>query len=236
MPSYQTAAGRGEGEFTEKKSRFIGHLSPCSGEEEALAFLESVRAEHRAASHNAFAFRLRAQNLERISDDGEPQGTAGVPALKVLEGRALVDCCVVVTRYFGGTLLGTGGLSKAYARAAALACEAAGTLTMAETLDYALETDYPGYGRLERYAAEKGIRVLSAEFGASVLLRLRVRSEDPFSFEHDVAELTNGAVKPVLTGKGWNPADLGRQDGDLPGAKAAERSSARSTQTGRPHE
>lgn len=210
MPTYQTAAGRGEGEFTEKKSRFIGHLAPCSTEEEALAFLEKIRAENRMASHNAFAFRLRERGLERASDDGEPQGTAGVPALKALEGRELVDCCCVVTRYFGGTLLGTGGLSKAYARAAALACEAAGVLVMAQTLDYALETDYSGYGRLERYAAEKGLRVLGAEFGASVTLRLRVCSEDASSFEHDVAELTSGAAEPVLTGKGWNPIEPGR--------------------------
>jgi uncharacterized YigZ family protein len=209
MPAYKTAAKNGEAEFTEKKSRFIGHLAPVSSEEEALAFLERIRAENRTANHNVFAYRLREQNLERASDDGEPQGTAGVPALKVLQGKELVDCCLVVTRYFGGTLLGTGGLARAYAQAALLACEAAGTLTMAETLDYVLETDYAGYGRLEHYAAEEGIRVLGAEFGGSVILRLRILSEEVPSFEHDIAELTNGAVKPVLTGKGWNAMEPG---------------------------
>ena len=207
MPAYKTAAKNGEAEFTEKKSRFIGHLAPVSSEEEALAFLEKIRAENRTASHNVFAYRLREQNLERASDDGEPQGTAGVPVLKVLQGKELVDCCCVVTRYFGGTLLGTGGLARAYTQAAVLACEASGILTRAERLDLELETDYPGYGRLEHYAAEKGIRVLGAEFGASVTFRLRILPVDLLPFEHDIAELTNGAVKPVLIGKGWHAAE-----------------------------
>ncbi len=210
MPAYKTAAKDSEAEFTEKKSRFIGHLATASTEEEALAFLEKIRAENRTASHNVFAYRLREQNHERASDDGEPQGTAGVPVLKVLQGRELVDCCCVVTRYFGGTLLGTGGLVRAYTQAAVLACEASGILTMAETLDYALETDYPGYGRLEHYAAEKSFEVLGTEFGASVVLRLRICSEDAASFEHDIAELSNGAVKPMLTGKGWSRVTAGR--------------------------
>ena len=207
MPAYKTAEKYGEAEFTEKKSRFIGHLAPVSSEEEALAFLEKIRAENRTASHNVFAYRLRERNLERASDDGEPQGTAGVPVLKVLQGKELVDCCCVVTRYFGGTLLGTGGLARAYTQAAVLACHASGILTMAEMLDLELGTDYLGYGRLEHYAAEKGIRVLGAEFGASVVFRLRILPEDLPSFEHDIAELTNGAVKPVLMGKGWHAAE-----------------------------
>ena len=115
MAEYRTAAGFAEGEFTEKKSRFIGQIAPVSTEEDAAAFIAEIRARHREARHNVFAWALR-DGKKRASDDGEPQGTGGVPVLGALEGSGLVDVCVVVTRYFGGVLLGVGGLPDAGAR------------------------------------------------------------------------------------------------------------------------
>lgn len=106
-PSYRTIAAPAEDEFIEKKSRFIGYIAPVTTEQEAAAFIESVRARHREARHNCYAYRLRQNNLARFSDDGEPSGTAGRPILEVLQREDLTDVCVVVTRYFGGILLGT---------------------------------------------------------------------------------------------------------------------------------
>ena len=113
---YRTIAAFAEDQFVEKRSRFIGAIAPVSTEEEALAFLEARRELHREATHNVYVYTLREGGLTRFSDDGEPSGTAGKPALDVLRGSGLVDVAIVVTRYFGGTLLGTGGLTRAYAQ------------------------------------------------------------------------------------------------------------------------
>ena len=110
---YKTIRGFGTDEFVERKSRFIGSIQPVSTEEEAVAFIQSVKERHREANHNVYAYVLREGQIRRYSDDGEPQGTGGVPVLEVLLKEGLVDCCVVVTRYFGGVLLGAGGLVRA---------------------------------------------------------------------------------------------------------------------------
>ena len=107
---YTTLADYGTDEFVEKRSRFIGYAKPVTTEEEAIAFVNEIRAQHREASHNVYAYALREGQVRRYSDDGEPQGTAGIPVLDVLQKSGIVDAVVVVTRYFGGTLLGAGGL------------------------------------------------------------------------------------------------------------------------------
>ena len=114
---YKTVSGESESSFAEKKSEFIGHLLHTVNEEEAIAFIERIRAENRKAKHNVYAYILRDGNTSRYSDDAEPQGTAGVPVLEVLRKEGLTDVCCVVTRYFGGILLGTGGLARAYTQA-----------------------------------------------------------------------------------------------------------------------
>ena len=114
MEDYRTIRGTATGEYEEKKSRFIAQLSFADSEEKAVAFLEQVRAANRTARHNVYAYRLREGNRERYSDDGEPAKTAGTPALEVLQHSGLTDLVVVITRYFGGVLLGTGGLVRAY--------------------------------------------------------------------------------------------------------------------------
>ena len=125
MEDYRTIRGTATGEYEEKKSRFIASLSFADSEEAAVAFLEQVRAANRTARHNVYAYRLREGNRERYSDDGEPAKTAGTPALEVLQHSGLTDLIVVITRYFGGVLLGTGGLVRAYTTATSRALEAA---------------------------------------------------------------------------------------------------------------
>ena len=128
--NYLTVSEPAEASFIEKCSEFIGYISPVSTSEEAVDFINGIKARHRKAKHNVYAYILRQDNISRYSDDGEPQGTAGMPVLEVLRKRGLTDICVVVTRYFGGILLGGGGLVRAYSHAASLACDAAHTMDM----------------------------------------------------------------------------------------------------------
>lgn len=204
MAEYRTVAGYAEDEFTEKKSRFIGHIAPVSTEEEALVFLSEIKSRYRDATHNVFAYSLRENQIKRASDDGEPQGTGGVPVLNVLNGAGLTDVCCVVTRYFGGTLLGVGGLVRAYTEGAKIALEAAAIRVMAESVDLRLVTDYGLYGKLEYYLNEHGVFVLNTDFGADVAVTVRVRKEEREAFEHDLTELSSGALHPEKIAEGWN--------------------------------
>ena len=135
MEDYRTIRGTAVGEYEEKKSRFIAQLSFADSEEAAVAFLEQVRAANRTARHNVYAYRLREGNRERYSDDGEPAKTAGTPALEVLQHSGLTDLIVVITRYFGGVLLGTGGLVRAYTTATARALENAEVVTVRSVVE-----------------------------------------------------------------------------------------------------
>ena len=130
MTPYRTAAGYGEAEYEDKRSRFIGHIKPVTSENEAKAFIDEMRRTYADATHNVFAYVLREGNILRWSDDGEPGGTSGQPTLAVLQGAGLTDVCCVTTRYFGGTLLGSGGLVRAYSAAARAALREAGILVM----------------------------------------------------------------------------------------------------------
>ena len=147
MEDYRTIRGTATGEYEEKKSRFIAQLSFADSEEKAVAFLEQVRAANRTARHNVYAYRLREGNRERYSDDGEPAKTAGTPALEVLQHSGLTDLVVVITRYFGGVLLGTGGLVRAYTTATARALEAAEVVTVRSVVELEVTVDYSLYER-----------------------------------------------------------------------------------------
>ena len=147
MEDYRTIRGTAVGEYEEKKSRFIAQLSFADSEEAAVAFLEQVRAANRTARHNVYAYRLREGNRERYSDDGEPAKTAGTPALEVLQHSGLTDLIVVITRYFGGVLLGTGGLVRAYTTATARALENAEVVTVRSVVELRVTVDYSLYER-----------------------------------------------------------------------------------------
>lgn len=190
MP-YITIKAPAQDEFVEKKSRFIGYISPVRTPEEAAEFIAEIKALHREATHNVSAWRLR-DGQKRYSDDGEPQGTAGIPVLDVIEKEGLVDVCIVATRYFGGILLGGGGLVRAYSHTAKLAVDAAQKLAMLECRELSVSLDYSLYGRLSYILPEYEIKVLSSDFGERVSLSLLIKSERYPAFEKAYCELTNG--------------------------------------------
>ena len=150
MDKYYIVSKGGEGEITEKKSRFIAHVLPVESEEEALLQIENIKKKYWDARHNCFAFIMGKNNeIQRFSDDGEPQGTAGKPILEVITGNQVVNICIVVTRYFGGTLLGTGGLVRAYTEAAKLALADAGIHTMQLMKLVSITTNYNDSGKVQ---------------------------------------------------------------------------------------
>ena len=204
MAEYKTVQKRAFDEFVEKKSRFIGYIAPVETEEEAISFINEIRTKHRDATHNVYAYSLRAGQVKRASDDGEPQGTGGVPMLNVLNGNELVDVCCVVTRYFGGTLLGVGGLVRAYTEGAKIAVAAGGIKTMAESADVLVRCDYGLYGKIEHFISEHGIRIVASDFGADVAVTVRLRTEDVAAFEKDMVELTSAKAETEVVSRGWN--------------------------------
>lgn len=204
MAEYKTIKMRASDEFVEKKSRFIGYIAPVETEDEAIEFINEIRTKHRDATHNVYAYSLRAGQIKRASDDGEPQGTGGVPMLNVLNGNELVDVCCVVTRYFGGTLLGVGGLVRAYTEGAKIAVAAGGIKTVAESADVKVQCDYGLYGKIEHFINEHGILMVGSDFGADVSVTVRLRTEDVHGFEHDIVELTSAKAKTEIVSRGWN--------------------------------
>ncbi len=174
---YKTIAKRCEARFTEKKSEFIGYLCPADTEEKALAFIEEIRSMHRKATHNCYAYIIRENNAARHSDDGEPGGTAGVPIYEVLRKEGLTDVCCVVTRYFGGILLGAGGLVRAYTRGAKDAVDIAEIKLMALAELLEITADYSFYGRFPQIFSEFDARVENEVFSDNVTITLFVREE-----------------------------------------------------------
>lgn len=174
-----------------------------SREEEALAFIEEMRRTYWDASHNVYAYILREGNIRRYSDDGEPQGTAGIPVLDVLQKEALWDVCVVVTRYFGGILLGGGGLVRAYTRGARDAVEAARKKRMCTCVTMELETDYSFYGKIAHLLPKMKIETLDSDFGACVRLTLLMPQETRAPFEKELCELSAGSIVPRCVGEGF---------------------------------
>ena len=148
--NYFTISKAVSNSFIEKKSEFIGYISPVKTNDEAVEFISRIKSMHRKAKHNAYAYILKNGNISRYSDDGEPQGTAGIPVLDVIQKRGLTDVCVVVTRYFGGILLGGGGLVRAYSHAASIACDAAKIMDMRLCHKLIIETDYNMYGKISQ--------------------------------------------------------------------------------------
>lgn len=195
--SYLTLANGTEvtGEFEDRRSRFIAQLAHVSGEAEANAFIEKVRSRHHDARHNVPAWVL-ADGRERCSDDGEPSRTAGMPTLEVLHGACLKDVCCVVTRYFGGTLLGPGGLVRAYTAATQAAVEAAhaadSVVEMTLVTRVVVQIPYSAYDRLTRMVADAGGRVLDSVFAEDVQLTCAFHTGDEDAFLAAVTDFANG--------------------------------------------
>ena len=196
MEEYTTIRAAASDEFVERRSRFIGYIAPVRTEEEAAAFISEKKALHWDASHNVYAYILREGQTRRYSDDGEPQGTAGVPVLEVLQREGLTDLVCVVTRYFGGVLLGAGGLVRAYSHGAKLAVDAAERMTMSECTELALEFGYDLYGKISYLLPQFHAQTTFSDFGAVVRLQVLVKDCFVPSFEKALAEGTSALVTP----------------------------------------
>lgn len=192
MNSYLVPSGCGEAEFVEKRSRFIGRVWRTDTEAEALERLRETREKHRDATHNVYAYIIRDNNITRYSDDGEPSGTSGMPTLNVFASEKVTNVCCVVTRYFGGTLLGTGGLVHAYSRAAKMALDAAGISRMDSWRSYLISCEYSFYERLRRLLEEYEAVVNQTDFGADVVSESLIRLDRAESFEAALREASNG--------------------------------------------
>lgn len=196
MTEYTTIAAPCEGSITEKRSEFIAQLFPAKTEDECRQIIEAVRAKHHKARHNVWAYLLREPTATRYSDDGEPQGTGGMPVLGVLQKAELTDVCCVVTRYFGGVLLGAPGLTRAYSGAAAESLKNAELLHFKESHRIRLETDYSFYGTLSHMLPQFGIKDAGSDFGEKVTLLFDLPASEYDSMEKALTELYNG--KPAL--------------------------------------
>ncbi|MDO4265944.1 MAG: YigZ family protein [Eubacteriales bacterium] len=197
MSGYRIITKLSEAETEVKKSRFLAALAPCRSEEEARAFLESVKKKHYDARHNCFAFRIGdpEQVFERQSDDGEPQGTAGKPMLEILKGNALYDVCAVVTRYFGGTLLGTGGLLRAYSDALREALNTAPSEELKRGIRLRIACDYAMANRVKSLAARSELFTEREEYAENcTLYYLLPETEEP-SFSEKVREMSAGKAE-----------------------------------------
>jgi len=200
--SYLTVARAAEAEIEVKRSRFLCTLRRVEDESAARAVVESLRKRHWDARHHCSAFRLHP-DVERSSDDGEPAGTAGAPMLEVLRGHEVSDVVAVVTRWFGGTLLGAGGLVRAYGDAVRAALDDAGTLRRNLVREHLLDLDHADAGRVESDLRSRGVTVVGTEYGARVTLRLGVPPEQEQRLAALVAELTAGAAETRVAGERW---------------------------------
>jgi len=207
MDGYRTLKGPGSDAFVIKKSRFIGHGSPAATEEQALDFLEHIRTKHRDANHNCYAYIIgRNEGIMRYSDDGEPGGTAGMPILEGMRARGIIDCCAVVTRYFGGVLLGAGGLTRAYAQGAKVAVDAAGIITMEDSARLWVGVEYPLWGRVEHHLQGAPVLQEGAEFGATVTATLLVRRRDLDGVQAELTRICDGRAELMVVEElvyGW---------------------------------
>lgn len=201
MNDYKTVLKAAKDEMIERKSRFIGYCAPVKNEDEAIAFINEVRAANREATHNVYAYVVRENNIMRYSDDGEPAGTAGVPVLEVIRKGGLTDICVVVTRYFGGVLLGAGGLVRAYGKGAKIGIDAAQRVNMLSCTTYRVACDYTTYGKVE-YAVNNG-GFISGEtlFEGDVKMKISVRTGDENRFEKMIADISRGSAVCEKTGE-----------------------------------
>lgn len=193
---YKIVYKGGEDEIVEKKSRFIATVAPVKTEEEALAFIESIRKKYWNARHNCFAYIVgEGQELMRCSDDGEPNGTAGKPMLDVLVGNGLHQIVVVVTRYFGGTLLGTGGLVRAYSSSVQAGLASSTIINRIHGVKLKINTDYTGLGKIQYILGERGIPILDTQYTDQVVLEVLLSDDQVDAVQAEVTEGTAGRAK-----------------------------------------
>lgn len=192
---YRTIYDYGEEETIINKSRFIGYAMPIETEEEALGFIEKIKTKHRDATHNVYAYVLgKDSNTQRFSDDGEPSGTAGIPVLEVIKKENLRNVVVVVTRYFGGIKLGTGGLIRAYTKGAKIGLDAGTIVDMVLHSRIKIRIDYTLYGRIENYLMNEGYIVDESVFDDAVNIFVYIEDAKIGSFQKTMTDIANGNI------------------------------------------
>lgn len=193
LEKYKTLLEGGTGEIVEKKSRFIANVRLAESEEEALAFIEEMKKKYWDARHNCYVYSVGTnREYTRCSDDGEPSGTAGRPMLDVILGEGLYNVVVVVTRYFGGVLLGTGGLVRAYSKAVQEGLKESRIIEKQYGISLEVTTDYTGIGKIQYIAGERKLPILDSEYTDKVILKLLVSAGDVGSVQKAITEGTNG--------------------------------------------
>ena len=200
MSEYYIPSAPGEAEFTEKRSRFLGHVRCVETEDEAKAFVAEMKKKYYDARHNCWCYIIR-NGAERYSDDGEPQGTAGIPMLEVLRRQNMTNCVCVVTRYFGGVLLGAGGLLRAYTKSAGDALAAAGTSVVRPWSCMDVQCSYSGAERLKTECIAMGGIVEDVEYSSGVTLKVLVPAETEADFTARIFDVSGGTVTPLRTGE-----------------------------------
>ena len=201
MTGYLTISRPAAYELTVERSRFIGQIAPVTDEDEALRFIERVKAAHPQANHNVYAYVLADGGRTRCSDDGESRGTAGLPVLDILRKEDITDAVVVVTRYFGGKLLGKGGLVRAYSQAAKGAVEAAGLMRMEPALVISVEAEYNRRDSVFRLMTQTAARIVSEEYGTAVHITAVILEKDYAAFCDELTRLTANEVIPLVLRK-----------------------------------
>ena len=210
MTEYWIPSGAGEAELTEKRSRFLGHVRPVETEDEARAFIAEMKKKYYDARHNCWCYLIRG-GPERYSDDGEPQGSAGIPMLEVFRREGVTNAVCVVTRYFGGVLLGTGGLLRAYTQSAKDALDAAGLSVVRRWLEASVPCPYAMLERLKTETAAFGGVVEGLDYGAEVTLRVLLPEERAEEFSARVFDLSAGKIRVQITGESLRPAPLAKR-------------------------
>ncbi|WP_105176217.1 YigZ family protein [Clostridium cagae] len=193
--SYITIRNFGEDRFEEKKSEFIGYAKRVESEEEAKAFVNEIKNMHKQARHNCWAYVIgKNMNIQRYSDDGEPQGTAGIPILEVMKKSGITDCAVVVTRYFGGVLLGTGALTRAYTKGASISIKSAGIVEKVVGLKLTLEMEYDLFGKVQYICAQNLWHIEETEYTDKVIVHILVEKDIIENMEKEMIECSSGKI------------------------------------------
>ena len=193
--NYVTIRNYGEDSFLEKKSEFIGYAKRCETEEEAKAFVTEIKNMHKQATHNCYAYVIgENMGIQRYSDDGEPQGTAGIPILEVMKKSNITDCAIVVTRYFGGILLGAGGLTRAYTKGASVALKAAGVVERVKGVKITLDMEYDMLGKFQYKCNEKNWYIEDTEYTDKVSVHMIAELDVASEIEKTAIEISNGKI------------------------------------------
>lgn len=203
IDSYYTIKKQATGELTEKRSRFIATVLPVETQEQAMQYIDALRSKYWDARHNVYAYTLLDGQVKRYSDDGEPQGTAGVPILNVLEKMQLQNTLVVVTRYFGGILLGTGGLVRAYSQTAKIGLEQAGVVLRCLCNEIKITCDYNLLGKIQKFIEKNGIKLKEISYADSVSVYVHHKIEETDKLIAQLTELTDAAVQTEIIGQAY---------------------------------